>query len=75
VHENRSWNDVYLLHAFLMYNPAFEIVFFDDYFRRFHRAEIEAIPPKFLRNSGGAIWIRRLPPARAAEPNTPTALG
>jgi hypothetical protein len=58
-----------------MYNPAFEIVFFDDYFRRFHRAEIEAISPKFLRNSGGTIWIRRLPPARAAEPNTPTALG
>ena len=51
MHENRSWNDVYLLHAFLMYNPAFEIVFFDYYFRRFHRAEIEAICPKFLHNA------------------------
>ena len=57
--DNRSWNEAYLLKAFLMYNSMFEIVFFNDYFRRYHRDLIEETCPNFLKNAGGAIWLRR----------------
>lgn len=29
--EKRSWNEIYILRAFLMYNSSFEIVFFNDF--------------------------------------------
>jgi hypothetical protein len=57
--KNISWNEAYLLHAFLMYNTAFRIVFFNDYFWRRHRAEIERDCPNFMINTGGALWLRK----------------
>jgi hypothetical protein len=59
IHENRSWNEVYLLRAFPMFNASVEIMFFNDYFRRYHAAEIAASCPTFLRHPGGAIWLKR----------------
>jgi SAM-dependent methyltransferase/predicted O-methyltransferase YrrM len=32
--ENRSWNEIYVMRAFLMYNRAFDILFFNDRFTR-----------------------------------------
>lgn len=57
--ENRSWNEIYGLRAFLMYNPAFEVVFFNDYFVRHCRDAVEAGYPAMLKNSGGSIWLRK----------------
>lgn len=57
--ENRSWNEAYALRAFLMFNPEFEIVFFNDYFARFCRPLIEAGSPLWARNTGGSLWIRK----------------
>lgn len=59
VKENRSWNEIYGLRTFLMYNDAFEIVFFNDYFARTQRELIEADYPLMLKNSGGSIWLRK----------------
>ena len=57
--ENRSWNEIYGMHAFLMYNKTFEIVFFNDYFRRFRRdPHREYLDAKFLKNTGGSLWLR-----------------
>jgi predicted O-methyltransferase YrrM len=61
--EKRSWNELYLMRAFLMYNDAFEVVFFNDYFARFHRPDIEDVYPTFLKNTGGALWLRKVAPA------------
>jgi hypothetical protein len=58
--ENRSWNELYALRAFLTFNDRFEIVFFNDYFRRFNEPLIQATYPLFLRNSGGSLWLRKL---------------
>lgn len=58
--ENRSWNEIYGMRAFLMYNDAFEILFFNDYFRRFNHSLIAATYPKFLQNTGGSLWLRKL---------------
>lgn len=59
VRENRSWNEIYGLHAFLMYNDAFEIVFFNDWFARNCRHRIEADYPAMLKNTGGSLWLHR----------------
>ncbi|BBK32400.1 hypothetical protein STHU_30340 [Allostella humosa] len=58
VEENRSWNEIYALRAFLAYNRRFEILFFNDYFLLKQRALIEATFPSFLINTGGSLWLR-----------------
>ena len=60
VKQNRSWNEIYGLRAFLMFNDAFEIVFFNDWFVRNHRASVEADYPMMLKNTGGSIWLRKV---------------
>lgn len=57
--ENRSWNEIYGLRAFLMYNREFEIVFFNDYFVRHCREAVERGYPAMLKNPGGSIWLRK----------------
>jgi predicted O-methyltransferase YrrM len=60
VTENRSWNEVYAVRAFLTNNDKWRIIFFNDYFTKFQRPMIEATYPQFLLNSGGALWLQRL---------------
>lgn len=58
--DNRSWNEIYALRAFLAFNDAFEIVFFNDYFFRFHKDEFVRNAPWLRRGAGGgSIWLRR----------------
>jgi hypothetical protein len=61
--ENRSWNELYLLRAFLMYNRSFEVMFFNDCFRQKHRDVVAELMPKFLLNTGGSFWMRKVAPA------------
>jgi hypothetical protein len=56
--ENRSWNEIYVLRAFLMHNSAYKIQFFNDFMARIH-PELMATVPRFGLNSGGAIWLQR----------------
>jgi hypothetical protein len=56
---NYSWNELYALRAFLMGNQDWEIMFFNDYFVRAERAEVEREAPEVLRNPGGGLWLRR----------------
>jgi predicted O-methyltransferase YrrM len=55
----RSWNEIYILRAFLMFNPAFEILFFNDYFGRKHAEHARRTLPQFLENAGGGLWLRK----------------
>jgi hypothetical protein len=55
----RGWTEAYLLRAFLAFNDSFEVVFFNTFLERFHRAEFERHMPLCLRNEGGSLWIRR----------------
>lgn len=59
IDENRSWNELYALRAFLYENRDWKVEMFLDYFGRFERSLIEATYPVFLRNTGGALWLRR----------------
>ena len=59
VAENRSWNELYCLHAFLHANPDWEIVFFNDFMAQAHRELLGRTMPLFLANPGGSLWLRR----------------
>jgi len=58
VYEGRNWNEDYLLRAFLMYNSAFEIVFFSRYLHRFHKEVFESMPACY-KNQGGNLWLKK----------------
>jgi len=60
VDENRSWNEIYAIRAFLTNSSAWNIVMFNDYLAKLERDLIEATFPEFLRNTGGALWLRRV---------------
>lgn len=64
IQENRSWNELYLLRALLMYSTAFETVFGCDYaYTRFPDAVRTALAlPNGAAFGGGSYWIRRLAP-------------
>jgi hypothetical protein len=57
--EKRSWNEAYLVHAFLQYNSAFEIVYWNNYAFHFLSAELRAAMPLCLGNEGGSLWLRK----------------
>lgn len=60
VHEGRAWQESYLLRAFLMYNDAFEIQWFQSLMWARHRPAIEARLPVMGRNPGGNLWLRKI---------------
>jgi hypothetical protein len=60
VYEGRNWSEAYLLRAFLQFNEAFEIVYFNTFLAHFHRALLAELMPLCLRNTGGSIWLRRV---------------
>jgi predicted O-methyltransferase YrrM len=57
--EGRSWNETYLLRAFLQYNHTFEIQFFTTYLLRTHREVFATDLPLCLKDEGGNIWLRK----------------
>jgi hypothetical protein len=59
VDQNRSWNELYILRAFLMDNAGWRIVMFNDYIAKADAALIQDTFPSFLKNPGGALWLRR----------------
>jgi hypothetical protein len=61
---NYSWNEIYALRAFLMYNHDYEIEFFSSYFRAHHRA-LTLVSPAFAYSPSSSLWIRKTgPPIR-----------
>jgi hypothetical protein len=55
-----AWNENYLLHAFLQYNPEFEIVFFCDYLNHFHFESICEVHPLYAKALGFNFWLQRV---------------
>lgn len=55
----RSWNEIYVLRAFLQYNAQFSIVLMNTYLQKLHAARISERMPLCFRNGGGSIWMRR----------------
>ncbi|MBI3515383.1 MAG: class I SAM-dependent methyltransferase, partial [Proteobacteria bacterium] len=62
--ENRSWNEIYLLRAFLAYNREYEIVLFTEALEHHHPGLIATLMPLAAKNLGGSLWLRRTAPAK-----------
>ncbi len=57
VYEGRAWNEDYLLRAFLQFNNAFEILFFNNYIVAKEKKLFEEHMPLYLKNPGGSLWM------------------
>lgn len=57
--EGRSWNEAYILRAFLQYNEAFDILLFNSYLGHTFGNILNERMPKFLENTGGSLWLRK----------------
>jgi hypothetical protein len=57
VDQNRSWNEAYLLRAFLQGNSRFRILFFTDWFYKCRREIVSSAMPLCIEHRGGSLWI------------------
>jgi Methyltransferase domain len=64
IEENFGWNELYVVHVFLMFNSIFRIEYFNQYVARKYAAELQKIlpaqAPRVLLNPGGGLWLRRV---------------
>jgi len=58
--ERYSWNEVYALRAFLMYNSNFKVLFFNHLFAVHNRDAVDRVCPEILTNPGGSLWIQKV---------------
>ncbi len=54
------WNECYMIRAFLANNTSYRIELFSDYIAHFHRAELEAVSPLCLKNTGANLWLSKV---------------
>lgn len=68
IQENRSWNELYLLRAFLTNNAGYEVLMFNNMMTHHHAASVEAAFGEPLPH-GGSFWMRKRedPVARQLE--------
>jgi SAM-dependent methyltransferase len=66
IEEGRAWNELYLVHAFLLFNDTYQVVLFNTWLADQHRELIQKELPAMLENPGGALWLRRGSSPRAA---------
>ncbi|WP_169578577.1 class I SAM-dependent methyltransferase [Salinimicrobium terrae] len=53
-----GWNEVYYIHAFLMYNGEFKIRMFNDFLSKCHSEKITSIP--FMpKAAGSSLWLEK----------------
>ena len=57
--EGRAWQEIYLLRAFLMFNPQYEIRWFQHYMWLHHRPLLEGRFPLMAKDPGGNLWLQR----------------
>lgn len=57
--ERRSWNECYLLRAFLSFNTSFEIVLFSSWLWEEHPEVVGRYLPEAVGGGPGNIWLRR----------------
>jgi predicted O-methyltransferase YrrM len=59
VNENRSWNELYAVRAFLTQNERWSIVMFSSFMAQIERELIERTYPDFYRRPAAALWLQR----------------
>jgi hypothetical protein len=59
VYQGRAWNEAYVLRALLMFNSAWEIVFFNAFIAARHPEAFAASLPAAAESPGASLWLRR----------------
>lgn len=60
VEQNRSWNEAYFVRAFLMYNDAFRVHFWTDYFALFGRDALRRTDTeRLVEGRPSSLWLVR----------------
>jgi len=59
IERNYSWNEVYAVRAFLMYNSSFEVLFFNDRFGQLCGELVARDAPAMSENYGSGLWLLR----------------
>jgi predicted O-methyltransferase YrrM len=54
-----GFNEIYILRAFLMYNPEFEVIMFNTFLEEHHEDWFQKNMPLCLENKGGSIYLRK----------------
>ncbi|MCB1706254.1 MAG: class I SAM-dependent methyltransferase [Halioglobus sp.] len=61
IQEGRAWNEAYLVRAFLQFNDAFEILYFNSFLHPRIRETVFAPPGVDIgANDGGSLWLVRV---------------
>lgn len=67
--EGRAWNEAYVLRAFLQYNPAFEIMYFNSFMATKHAEALRRTIPLALRRpsipttpGNSSLWLKKIAP-------------
>ena len=55
-----AWNENYFLRAFLMYNPAFEIILFSNFLDNKFRGHMESKMSDYPFFTGAQFWMKKL---------------
>ena len=55
-----SWNEIYALRAFLMYNEVYRVEFMTNMFHIMGQKEIKNTLPSFNLDPGASIWVRKI---------------
>ena len=54
------WNEQYLLHAFLINNDHFEIIFSNAYMAMKHKEKLQNFYDIGIHPGGGSFWIQKI---------------
>jgi predicted O-methyltransferase YrrM len=55
----RSWNEIYVLRAFLAFNSHFTIEMMNTYLEHLYPERFTERMPLCMKNAGGSIWLRK----------------
>jgi hypothetical protein len=58
IYKGWSWNESYLLRAFLMFNSGYKVRFWNSLWSHFYVDRMAAVVPRAIK-SGGSLWIER----------------
>jgi hypothetical protein len=56
----RNWNEIYMVHNFLLFNNGFEIVFFSDFMQQKLKGDYLSEMPLFFKDRPGSLWLRKV---------------
>jgi len=59
IDQNRSWNEIYILRAFLTNNLDWDILMMNDYMGIHESDRIQTTYPDFMKNPGGSFWMQK----------------